>query len=48
MFTWKYLSWYPIFDYIDQFSGAQVTGQDSGVSAVVDSYILEQDSEGDK
>ena len=35
----------PIFDYIDQLIGAQVTGQDSGVSAVVDSYILEQDSE---
>ena len=35
----------PIFDYIDQLVGAQVTGQDSGVSAVVDSYILEEDSE---
>jgi hypothetical protein len=34
----------PLFDYIDQLVGAQITGQDSGVTAIVDSYILESES----
>ena len=34
----------PIFDYIDQLVGAQIKGQDSGVTAVIDSYILESES----
>ena len=34
----------PIFDYIDQLVGAQIKGQDSGVTAIVDSYILESES----
>ena len=35
----------PIFDYIDQLVGSQITGVDSGVSAVVDSYLLEEESD---
>tara|TARA_Y100000592_G_scaffold23880_1_gene37221 strand:+ start:18171 stop:25631 length:7461 start_codon:yes stop_codon:yes gene_type:complete len=34
----------PLSDYIDQLVGAQITGQDSGVTAIVDRYILESES----
>ena len=38
----------PLFDYIDQLLGAEITGQDSGVKAVVDSYILDSESTRDQ
>ena len=34
----------PILDYVDQLVGAQITGQDSGVTAIVDNYILSSES----
>ena len=34
----------PIADYVDQLIGSQITGQDSGVTAIVDNYILESES----
>ena len=34
----------PLADYIDQLVGAEITGQDSGVSAYVDNYILSSES----
>ena len=34
----------PIFDYIDQLVGAQIKGEESGVTAIVDNYILESES----
>jgi len=38
----------PILDYIDQIVGAQITGENSGVTAVVDNYILSSDSTRDQ
>ncbi len=38
----------PLFDYIDQVKGAQITGQDSGVTAIVDSCVLSEDSTRDQ
>ena len=38
----------PVLDYIDQLVGAQITGQQSGVNAVVDNYILSSDSTRDQ
>jgi len=35
----------PLFDYLDQIVGAQITGQDSGVTAIVDKYITDAESE---
>ena len=34
----------PLSDYIDQLVGSQITGQQSGVNATVDNYILSSDS----
>ena len=34
----------PLLDYVDQLVGAQITGRDSGVTAIVDSYILSSES----
>ena len=34
----------PLFDYVDQLVGAEITGQDSGVTAYVDKYILSSES----
>ena len=38
----------PILDYVDQLVGAQITGQDSGVTAIVDNYILSSESTRDQ
>ena len=38
----------PLSDYIDQLVGSQITGQQSGVNATVDNYILSSDSTRDQ
>ena len=38
----------PLLDYVDQLVGAQITGQDSGVTAIVDNYILSSESTRDQ
>ena len=38
----------PLLDYIDQLVGSQITGQDSGVTAIVDNYILSSESTRDQ
>ena len=38
----------PLFDYVDQLVGSQITGQDSGVTAIVDNYILSSESTRDQ
>ena len=38
----------PILDYVDQLVGSQITGQDSGVTAIVDNYILSSESTRDQ
>ena len=38
----------PLSDYLEQLVGAQITGQDSGVTAIVDRYILESESTRDQ
>ena len=38
----------PLLDYADQLVGAQITGQDSGVTAIVDNYILSSESTRDQ
>lgn len=38
----------PLLDYVDQLVGSQITGQDSGVTAIVDNYILSSESTRDQ
>ena len=38
----------PLLDYVDQLVGTQITGQDSGVTAIVDTYILSSESTRDQ
>jgi hypothetical protein len=38
----------PLLDYVDQLVGSQITGQDSGVTAIVDNYIFSSESTRDQ